>query len=116
MARGIDDVDPLGDFREQFEDAFFLLLSPKASHGRRGDGNAALALLLHPISHRVAIVHVADLVDETGVKKNPLGGSRFTRIDVRGNPDVACPLHRVLPVWRIHRFIVSVCVHLNLKE
>jgi hypothetical protein len=33
-------------------------------------------------------MHLTDLVDHAGVKKNPLSQRRLTRIDVCRNPDV----------------------------
>ncbi len=59
--------------------------------GRRGGGDrdAALLLLLHPVHHRRALVHLADLVGAPGVVEDALGRRRLTGVDVRHDPDVA---------------------------
>ena len=84
---------------------FFLLLRPKTSHGGRGNGDAALAFLLHPVGHGVAVIDVADLVDQAGVKEYALGRGGFAGINVRGNADIARPFHRELALGRIHRLL-----------
>jgi hypothetical protein len=54
------------------------------------------------------IVHLADPVDHSGVKENPLGERGLSRIDVRSNPNVPCPLKRNGTGWGLcdfaHRF------------
>ncbi len=63
---------------------------PPDSGGRgRGDRDAALLLLLHPVHRGRALVDLADLVIDTGVEQNPLGGRGFARVDMRHDPDVA---------------------------
>src|SRR5262249_20251035 len=58
--------------------------------GRGGrDRNATLLFLLHPVHRRGALVHLADLVRNTGVKQNALGSSGLARIDVGHDPDVS---------------------------
>jgi len=101
VAGGIDDVHPLLDGLENLVNALFLPLRPRTGGGGRGDRNAALALLLHPIGHRGALVHLADLVDHAGVEKDALSERRLARIDVRGDADVAGPLQRKRAVGRI---------------
>ena len=81
----------------------FGLLRPETGDGGGGDGDAAFAFLLHPVGHGVAVIDVADLMDEAGVKENTLGGRGLAGINVRGDADVARALHRVLPVRRIGR-------------
>jgi len=75
VARRIDDVDPV--------------VAPLARRRRRGDGDAALLLLLHPVHHRGAVMHLTDLVADPGVEQDALGGRRFARVDMRHDPDVA---------------------------
>ena len=99
VARRVDDVDPVRHAEERLVGAV-VLLRPVAGRGRGGDGDAALALLLHPVGHGVAVVHVAHLVDEPGVKEDALGGRRLAGVDVRGDADVARALQRVLPLRR----------------
>ena len=43
-------------------------------------------------------MHLTDLVDHAGVKKNALGQRRLAGINVRGDADVARPLERELAV------------------
>ena len=74
---------------------------PKACDGSSCDGDAALAFLLHPVRHGVAVIHVADLVDQAGVKKNPLRGRRLARVNVGRDADVARALQRVFTIGRI---------------
>ena len=76
--------------------AVFFRLGPEAGRRGGGDRDAALAFLLHPVGHRVAVIHVADLVDQAGVKENALGRRRLAGVDVRGDADVARALERVL--------------------
>ena len=75
MPRGVDDVD--------------LVVPPVAGGGRRGDGDPALLLLLHPVHGCFAVVHLADPVGFSRVEKDPLGRRGFARVDVRDDPDVA---------------------------
>src|SRR3990167_1370176 len=82
---GVDDVDAvLGEAQ--------LHALPEAGGGCRGDGDAALLLLLHPVHRGGAVMHFADLVVHTGVEQDALGRRRLAGIDVRGNADVAVAL------------------------
>src|SRR6266436_2282278 len=94
MARSIDDIDSMRYAIEGFVSAIFLL-GPIAGRCGGGDGNAAFALLLHPVGHGIAVIDIAHLVDEPGVKENALGGGRLASIDMRGDADVARALHRI---------------------
>ena len=75
VARRVDDVDAV--------------VLPRSSRRGRGDGDAALALLDHPVHRRGAFMHFARSVDPTGVEEDALGGRRFARIDVGNDADVA---------------------------
>ncbi len=75
VARGVDDVDPV--------------VPPHAGGGGRGDGDAPLLLLHHPVHGGRALVDLADLVVATGVVEDPLGRGGFARVDVGHDPDVA---------------------------
>src|SRR6202035_3067481 len=75
VARGVDDVDPI--------------VLPAAGGGGRGDGDAALLLLDHPVHGGGALVHLTDLVVATGVIEDPLGGGGLARVDVSHDPDVS---------------------------
>ena len=67
---------------------------PKAGGGRRGDGDAALLFLRHPVHGRRAVMHFTQLVADPGVKQNPLGGGGLAGIDMRGDADVAVTFDR----------------------
>ena len=82
VARGIDDVD--AD------------IAPDGGGGSRGDGDAALLLLDHPVHRRSAIVHFADLVGAAGVIEDALRRRGFTRVDVSHDPDVSRFFERYL--------------------
>ena len=104
VTRRINDVDALLDALENFINASFLALRPRAGRRRRRYGDAALALLFHPVRHGRAFVHFADLVDHAGVKQNAFGQRRFACIDVRGDPDVPRPLEREFAIGRVWIF------------
>ncbi len=67
---------------------------PEAAYRRRGDGNAPLLLLRHPVGDRRAIVDLPQLVAHPGVKQDALGGGGFTGINMCRDADVAITLKR----------------------
>lgn len=73
-------------------------MRPEAGHGGGRDGDATLLLLLHPVGDGVAVIHVANLVDQAGVEKDALGRGRLACIDVGGNANVAGALEEELAV------------------
>ena len=77
---GVDDVDPV--------------VVPRRRGGRRGDRDAALLLLLHPVHDGSALVDLADLVGPSGVIEDALGRRRLTGVDVRHDPYVASLVER----------------------
>ena len=80
MAGRVDDVDAV--------------VAPEAGRRGRGDRDAALLLLLHPVHRGGALVDLADLVRAAGVEKDALGRRRLAGIDVGHDADVAVPLER----------------------
>ena len=68
MAGGIDDIDSM--------------VPPKAGGGSRGDGDASLLLLLHPIHGGGTFIHLTDLVRNSRIIENPFRRGRFTRINM----------------------------------
>jgi hypothetical protein len=76
---------------------------PARGDGRRSDGDAAFAFLLHPVGRRGAFVDFADLVDPTGVEEDAFGRRGFAGIDVGGNTDIAEMLEGNLAVLGIRR-------------
>ena len=82
MAGRVDDVDAV--------------IVPKAGRRGRGDRDAALLLLLHPIHRGGALMHFADFVGAAGVIEDPLGRRRLAGIDMRHDADIAIPLEGCL--------------------
>ncbi|MNO87954.1 hypothetical protein D3C76_793880 [compost metagenome] len=101
---GIDDVQPV----------FLVLLGgaqPERRGGRRGDGDAALLLLHHPVHGRRPVVDFAHLVVDPGVEKDALGGGGLACIHMRDDTDIAveldggCARHDpLLFYWRAARY------------
>ena len=114
MAGSVDNVDPMPHTGERFRKTLLFLLRPEAGHGGGSNGDSALALLLHPVRHRIAVIDVANLVNEASIKQNALRGSGLAGVDVRGNANIARALHGILPLGRIHRshFFCCYCCHL----
>ena len=75
MSRGVNDVD--------------LVVFPEACGGSGGNGDTALLLLLHPVHGGGTVVHLTDLVGDTGVVKDSLGSGCLTGVNVRHDADVA---------------------------
>ena len=69
---------------------------PVAGGGRRGDGDAPLLLLGHPVHGGRAFVDLTDLVVAAGVEEDPLGRGGLARVDVGHDPDVPGPAQRTL--------------------
>src|SRR5450432_1197272 len=61
---------------------------PTGGSGGAGDGDAALALLLHPVHGGGAFVHRPDFVGHAGVEQNTFRRRGFTRVNVRHDSDV----------------------------
>ena len=95
VAGGVDDVDPLLLAGEGLGDPGFLALPPLGGDGGGGDGDAAFALLLHPVGRGGTVVHFPDLVDHPRVEEDALGERGLPGVDVRRNPDVPRPLKRI---------------------
>src|SRR5205085_1423871 len=84
VSRRVDDVDAvLGP-----------VAGPESSGRGRGNGDAALLLLLHPIHRRGAFVHLTDFVGLAGVVEYALGHSRLPGIDVGHDADVTVMVER----------------------
>ena len=86
----------MSDIFEVLVQTLVLLLGPEGGHRRRGDGDAALLFLFHPVGDSVAIIDVADLVDQAGVEQDSLGRRGLARIDVGANTKVTSALQWVL--------------------
>lgn len=79
VSRSVDQVDLV----------LMVLVVPEGRRGGRGDRDAALLLLDHPVHRRAALVHLADLVGLARVEKDSLGRSGLTGIDVGHDTDIA---------------------------
>ena len=75
MARGVNDVD--------------LVVVPETGGRSGGNCDSALLLLLHPVHGGCTIVHLTDLVSDTGVVQDALSGSCLTSVNVSHDADVA---------------------------
>ena len=77
---------------------------PLTGGGSRSDGDSALLFLFHPVHGGSAVMNFTDFVVDTGVKKNPLGGCGFARVDMRHDPNVA-DLGKVEDCCNCHEFL-----------
>jgi hypothetical protein len=75
MAGGVDQVDPMA--------------VPGAAHGRREDGDAAIALLRVEVGDGRAVVDLAALVRGPGGVQEPLGDGGLAGVDVGEDAQVA---------------------------
>ena len=75
VAGGVDQVD--------------LMAAPFTGRRSRGDGDAALLLLLHPVHGRHALVNLADAVGAARVVQDALGSGGLAGIDVSHDANVA---------------------------
>ena len=75
VARRVDDIDGA--------------ILPLAGGRSRGNGDAPLLLLLHPIHHRRTFVDFANLIGTARVIENALRGCGFPGINVRHDADIA---------------------------
>ena len=82
VAGGVDDVQALA--------------VPERGGRGRGDGDAALLLLLHPVHRRGTFVHFADLVALAGVIEDALGRRGLAGVDMRHDTEVAVVLDGML--------------------
>jgi hypothetical protein len=68
----INDVDAMGNIVERLVNFIFArlggFLCPEARHGSGGDRDAAFTFLFHPIGHGVAVIHITNFVNQSGVK------------------------------------------------
>ena len=68
---------------------------PESCGRGRGDGDAALLLLLHPVHGRSAVVHFADLMRLAGIIEDALGRRRLSGIDVGHDAEIPIILDSV---------------------
>src|SRR5262245_8130596 len=99
MSRSVDDIDSMWNSLRRFV-CPVLLWRPVTGGGRRGNRNAPLSFLLHPVLDGIAVIDVTHFVDQSCIKEDSLRRGRFARINMSGDTNVACTLHRVLPIRR----------------
>ena len=77
MSRCVDDVH--------------LVAVPMHGRGSRGNGNPPLPLQLHEVHRGTAVTALdfLDTVNASGIEQDPLGKSRFARVDMGGDSDVS---------------------------
>jgi hypothetical protein len=82
----VDDIDPV--LRK-------LAIHPRPETGscRRGNGNAPLLLLLHPVHGGGTIMNLPELVGDAGVIEDTLGRRRLAGVDMRHDPNVPVSLY-----------------------
>jgi len=80
MPGGIDDIDSV--------------LLPEASGSSGSNGNTALLLLRHPVHGCCTIVGLTDLMVNTRVIQDTLGGGGFTSINMRHDTNISCHFKR----------------------
>lgn len=90
MAGGVDEVQGVGDVVQRGE---------RQPHRLRLDGDAALALNVHPVE--VLFAHPA-VIDDSGQLEHAVGQRRLAMIDVRDDAEVA-DQRGIGPVWLWHR-------------
>src|SRR5690606_8926010 len=66
--------------------------TPESRCSGRGNGDAALLFLLHPVHGGRAFMGFANFVIDAGIEQNALGGGGFPCVDVSRDTDVAVAL------------------------
>ena len=96
VARGVDDVDTMTVLLEESRIVLSLGMAPIAGGSSRGDGDTTLLLLFHPVHRSSAIMNFTDLMVNTGVVQDTLGGGGLTCVDVGHDTDVTGHLQRYI--------------------
>lgn len=76
VARGVNDIDTVA--------------LPMASGSSRGNGNASLLLLCHPVHDGCAFMRLTDFMRTSGIIQDTLGSRRLTSVDMRHDTDISC--------------------------
>ncbi len=64
--------------------------SPVTCCGSRGNGDTSLLLLNHPVHRSCTIVHLTNLVGQSGVVQDTFRRGGLAGIDVRHDADISC--------------------------
>src|SRR5690625_3054157 len=104
--RGVEDAHGALDFHGEVHvsgrvDDVDTGIAPEGLGYGRGDRDATLTLLLHPVHLCGTFVSFANLVNAPGEIKDALGKGGLARVDVRRNPDVT-RLAKIDFCWRCH--------------
>ena len=75
---------------DQVELILLIPIGPEGGGAGGGDGDTTLLLLLHPVHRSGTLVHLTDLVDQSGVVEDTLRGGSLTGIDVSHDTDITC--------------------------
>ncbi|CAI8244667.1 MAG: Uncharacterised protein [Prochlorococcus marinus str. MIT 9313] len=93
MPWGVNDIDAV--------------IVPGCRDRSRCNRDSALALLSHPVGDCGAVMHLAHLVNHTGIEKDAFRTGGFAGVNMGGNPDISDAFqgkgasHRKLSgVWR----------------
>ena len=89
VARGVDDVDTMTVLFEQSRIVLGLGVAPVAGGCSGSDGNTTFLFLLHPVHRSSAVMNFADLMVNTGVVQNALGGGGLACVDVGHDTDIS---------------------------
>ena len=82
------DLDREVDVARRVDEMDLVLLPLERDRGRR-DGDAALALLLHPVHLGLTVVDLADLVDLARMEEEPFRHGGLARVDMRDHAEIA---------------------------
>ena len=69
---GIDNVDPVHRLLKTFDQSCIRLDRPETGGGSGGNRDTTFPLLLHPIGHGGAFMHLSHFMNATRIKKHPL--------------------------------------------
>src|SRR5206468_10983087 len=83
------------------------LAGPEGGRRSRGDRDATLLLLLHPVHRRGTFVHFADLVALAGIIEDALGRRGLAGVDMRHDTEITVVLDGMLA--RHFVFLASRC-------
>ena len=97
MSRRIDDVNAV--------------VPPYTCRCSRGNRNAALLFLFHPVHNSRSVMHFTDFVGGSCVEQNAFSRSGLTRIDVRHNANISCLID-----WNKPRHYIFFNRYISTKE
>ena len=96
VTRGVDDVDTMAVLLEESRIVLGLGMAPIAGGSSGSDGDTTLLLLFHPVHRSSAVMNLTDLMVDTGVVQDALGGGGLTCVDVGHDTDVTGHLQRYI--------------------